>query len=508
MPSRPPRVALESPEDLSRSPPAASASGRRRWMLPAALAALVIFFVAMWVRSARTPVPAASVTGDGEAVPRPANVGAIRGKPDIVILLADNLGYGEIACYGGPRMVATPRIDALAAEGLRLTNFNVEIWCSPSRSALMTGRYGVRSGTDQVATSGPKGMVEWEVTLAELLSARGYATAEYGKWHLGDQDGRFPTDQGFDEWYGVPITWDEGTITAKGYIPADSPPPILECSRGQKARQVKILDPEVGRLIDRELTDKAVAWIQRNAQAGRPFLLYVPMTAVHRPVYSHPDFTGKSGGGPIGDAVMGMDFNVGLIADAIKQAGIEDNTILVFASDGGPDLKPWKGSSGPWRGYLDSALEGALRAPCIIRWPGHIPAGRVSNEIVHITDLFTTLARAAGAEVPTDRAIDGVDQMDFFTGKQETSNRVGFPVYAYGHLYAVKWGDWKMHYVRKAKNLYNVRTDPREEQSVYWAHTEMDAPMHKIVLDFEASLAKYPLIVPGTPDPYRPPKNR
>jgi arylsulfatase len=467
---------------------------------------VAVFTTAMWLRSTLTPVPPAPLANVGDTVPRTAHPGAAHGKPNIVIILADNLGYGEVACYGGARMVPTPRIDHLAAEGLRLTNFNVEIWCSPSRSALLTGRYGVRSGTDQVATSGPKGLVEWEVTLAELLSARGYATAAFGKWHLGDREGRLPTDQGFDEWYGVPNTWDEGTLTTKGYIPAATPSPVLECVKGRTARQVKILDSEAGRMIDRDLTGKSVAYIERNARAGRSFFLYVPMTAVHRPVYSHPDFTDKSGAGPIGDAVMGMDFNVGLILDAVMQAGIEDNTIFIFASDDGPDLKPWKGNAGPWSGYLDTAREGSLRTPCIIRWPGHVPAGRVSNEIVHITDLFTTLARAAGAGVPTDRAIDGVDQMSFFTGKQETSNREGFPVYAYGHLYAVKWHDWKMHYVRKAKNLYNVRTDPREEQSVYWSHTEVDAPMQQIVTDFEASLVKYPLIVPGAPDPYRPPR--
>ncbi len=451
-------------------------------------------------------------------VAKPELSGAAQEKPNIVIILADNLGYGELACYGSVRMVGTPRIDSLAAEGLRLANFNVESWCSPSRSALLTGRFGVRSGTDSLAASGPKGMVQWEVTLAELLSARGYATAHYGKWHLGDQEGRFPTDQGFDEWYGIANSWDEGMITSKpDYIPKEADMPyILEGIKGQKTQEVGIFDVEAGRMIDRELTDKSVAYIQRNAQAKRPFFLYVPIAAVHRPVYSHPDFTDKSGAGLIGDAVMGMDFNVGLILDAIKQAGIEDNTIFIFASDNGPDFgDPWRGTAGPWNGSFKTAMEGSLRTPCIIRWPGRIPAGRVSNEIVHITDLFTTLARAAGAKVPNDRAIDGVDQMDFFTGKQEKSNREGFPVYAYGHLYAVKWHDWKMHFVWRPlatlepetiRKLFNLRSDPKEEVDVFWQNTWTQAPIEKIATDFEATLAKYPLIAPGTPDPYRLPK--
>lgn len=186
------------------------------------------------------------------AEPKPSGTG----KPNILLILADNLGYGELSCYGGVRMVATPRIDKLATEGLRLTNFNVEAWCSPSRSALLTGRYGIRSGMDQVSP-GLQGMVQWEITLAELLSARGYATALYGKWHLGEQDGRYPTDQGFDEWYGIQRSWDAGMITATpGYIPkAADMPFILEGVKGKKTQQGDIFDAEVGERIDSVLTD-------------------------------------------------------------------------------------------------------------------------------------------------------------------------------------------------------------------------------------------------------------
>lgn len=234
------------------------------------------------------------------------------------------------------------------------------------------------------------------------------------------------------------------------------------------------------------------------------------------PVYCLPGFVDKSGAGLIGDAVMEMDSNIGRILDAVEQAGIADNTIFMFTSDNGPEYRdPWRGTAGPWTGCYNTAMEGSLRTPFIIRWPGHFPGGRVSNEIVHITDLFTTLARAAGAAVPTDRAIDGVDQMDFFTGKQEKSNRDSFPVYLAGALYAVKWGDWKLHYLWKPvadaqpenlRRLFNLRRDPKEETNVFWQNTWVDERIDKIVAEFMTDLDKHPLIKPGTPDPYHPPK--
>jgi arylsulfatase len=195
--------------------------------------------------------------------------------------------------------------------------------------------------------------------------------------------------------------------------------------------------------MEATITDRAVAFIKRNAAAGRPFYAYVSSSMVHMPVLPNPTFVGKTGNGDWADCLAEMDYRTGQILDAIKEAGIEDNTLVIFASDNGPEgTDPWEGDSGPWRGTYFTAMEASLRAPFIIRWPGKVPASRVSNEIVHIVDMFPTLARVGGAPVPKDRPIDGVDQLDFFLGKQENSNREGFPAFVADQLTAVKWRNW------------------------------------------------------------------
>jgi arylsulfatase A-like enzyme len=457
-------------------------------------------------------------------------------KPNIVFMLMDNLGYGELGVYGGGvlRGAPTPRIDTLASEGMRLTNFNVEAQCTPSRSALMTGRFAIRSGTYEVPIGGPlDGLTEWEVTIAELLSGQGYATGMWGKWHLGSVEARLPTNQGFDEWYGIPRSYDEALWPslneAKGMwpsvgnkqgwnekiVPAE---PIYEARKGEKPRQVAKLDLDKRRTMEAEITSHAVDFIKRKASENKPFYAYVSFSLMHIPTLPNPEFAGKTGNGDWADCLAEMDYRTGQILDAIKQAGIEDNTIVIFASENGPEATdPWQGDSGPWRGTYFTAMEASLRAPFIIRWPGKVPAGRVSNEIVHIVDTYTTLAHVGGAEVPKDRAIDGVDQMDFFLGKQETSNREGFPAYVADRLTAVKWRNWKMHLI-KQDNMYdvpqklplpklnNLLADRKEERDVIAFNSWVTFPMVKIVGEFEASLKKYPLIKVGTPDPYTPPE--
>ena len=396
-------------------------------------------------------------------------------KPNIVLLLADNLGYGELGVYGGGilRGAPTPRIDRLAAEGFRLLNFNVEAQCTPSRSALMTGRFPIRSGTYQVPRGGvPDGLTLWEVTLAQLLSAQGYATGIWGKWHLGSTEPRFPTNRGFDEWYGIPRTYNEALWmdlndthslwpsvgSQQGWDPRRvAPQPIYEARAGEKSRKVADLDVEHRRNMDKEITTRAVEFIKRNARAGRPFFAYVPFSLVHTPTLPNSEFAAKTGNGDWADCLAEMDYRTGQILDAIKAAGIENGTIVIFTSDNGPEAThPWEGDSGPWRGTYFTAMEASLRAPFMIRWPGKIPVGRVSNEVVHIVDLFTTLARAGGASIPKDRPIDGVDQMDFFLGKQEKSNREGFPAYVADRLQAVKWRNWKVHLIWQEK-MYATR---------------------------------------------------
>jgi arylsulfatase len=453
------------------------------------------------------------------AAPQEAPVNAK--PPNIVFMLADNLGYGELGCYGGGvlRGAATPRIDRLAGEGLRLLNYNVEAQCTPSRSALMTGRHPMRSGTMRVNRGGgPYGLTQWEQTLAEVLSERGYATGHFGKWHLGEIEGRYPTNQGFDEWYGIPNSTSESTwTTATGFdAKVSKVPHILEGKKGEKTRQVEVYDVKSRRLIDTEITRRTIDFMKRSVKADKPFYAYVPFTLVHYPTLAHPDFAGKTGYGEFADSLAEMDHHAGQIIDAVKELGIDKNTIVVFTSDNGPEeMLPWRGWAGPWAGSYFTAMEGSLRAPFVIRWPGQVPVGRTSNEIVHEVDTFTTLARVAGAELPKDRIIDGVDQSDFFIGKQEKSNREGFPCYVADTLHAVKWRHWKVHFVwqeymfdppQRLPNprMHNLIEDPRERTSVAPMNTWVWHPAFKIADDFQASLKKEPPIPPGTPDPYVP----
>lgn len=455
-------------------------------------------------------------------------------KPNIVFMLMDNLGYGELGVYGGGilRGAPTPNIDTLASQGMRLLNFNVEAQCTPSRSAFMTGRFSIRSGTYEVPIGGvPDGLTQWEVTLPQLLSAQGYATGMWGKWHLGSALARLPSNRGFGEWYGIPRTYDEAMWPSlnetnsmwpsvgdkQGWNAKVVPPePIYDARKDEKPRVVGTLDLENRRTMEAEITNRTVDFIKRNASAAKPFFAYVSFSLMHMPVLPNPEFAGKTGNGDWVDCLAEMDFRVGRILDAIKQAGIEDNTLVVFASDNGPEAtNPWQGDSGPWRGTYFTAMEASLRAPFIIRWPGKVPAGRVNNEIVHIVDMYTTLARVGGAEVPKDRPIDGVDQTDFFLGKKETSNREGFPAYVADRLTAVKWRNWKVHFIKQDSvydvpeklplpKVINLLTDLKEERDVGAYNTWVADPVTKIVGEFEASLKKYPPIKVGTPDPYTP----
>ncbi len=444
-------------------------------------------------------------------------------RPNIVFIMADNLGWGELGVYGGGalRGAPTPRLDAFAAQGMRLQNFNVEVSCAPSRAALMTGRFGIRTGNNRSGETGKRhGLVRWEVTTGQLLSQQGYATALYGKWDLGDEQGRYPNDRGFDEWYGIPRSSNEAmNRQSPGYDPAVTQLEyVLEGRKGEETRQVKEFDIAARREIDTELTRRAVGFIKRQSAAKRPFYAYVPLTQVHYPTLPSRAFDGRTGNGSFADAVVETDHHVGEILDAIDKAGVAGNTIVVFCSDNGAESRrPWQGSSGVWSGYYRSAREGSLRAPFLIRWPGRIAPG-VNNEIVHIVDIAPTLARVAGAAMPTDRPVDGVDQLDFFLGQKAKSNREGFPIFQRGELTAVKWRNWK-YYVVLQENadtptvrpdkplLYNVLWDPKEETP---RNTELEdawvLPKLREMLDeAKASLVAYPPIAAGAADPYMPP---
>jgi len=442
--------------------------------------------------------------------------------PNIVLILADNLGWGELGCYGGGalRGAPTPRIDRLASEGLRFLNFNVESDCVPTRSALMTGRHPIRTGALQSVPAGlPQGIHPWEITLAQLISGRGYATAMFGKWHLGDREGRYPKDRGFDQWYGIPRTTNESMFTSTpGFDPSVVEiPHVMEGRSGEPARNVEVYDLEMRRRIDAELVARSNDFMRRQSKTKKPFFLYVPLTQLHYPTIPHRDFIGKTGWGEFADSMAEMDHRVGQILDEIDALQLREDTVVFFGSDNGPEFRrPWRGTAGPWVGTYHTAMEGSLRVPFMLRWPGRVPAGVVTDEIVHVTDLYPTLARVVGARAPTDRPIDGVDQLDFFLGRQPKSNREGFVYYIKNEMRAVKWRQWKMHLVWETEPnvgpirletpwIFNLIQDPKEESDIGYQNANwVRGPMLRLIRNFQESLKQHPPIPPGAPDDFVP----
>ena len=452
-------------------------------------------------------------------------------KPNIVLVLMDNFGWGELGTYGGGvlRGAPTPRIDSLADEGMKLLNFNVEAQCTPSRAALLTGRYAVRTGNGSVPIgAGVYGLTRWEYTMAEMLSDAGYETAMFGKWHLGDSKGRYPTDQGFDEWYGIPNSsdeswWPDSDLFREGIHPQVKPEPVMQARRGRDPKKVAVYDSAKRLIIDREATDKAIDYMRRKAAGDKPFFLFIPYTQTHMPVEPEPKWKGKTGNGHWADVLAQTDHYVGELLDTVDKLNIRDNTIFIFTADNGPEaLAPHQGFGGPWRGSYFTGLEGSLRVPFLIRWPGKVPAGVVSNEIVHEMDVFTTLATFAGAKVPDDRIIDGLDQSKFFLRKQDKSNRESVIIYVGDDIYGVKWRNWKM--VTKELDagfgvptksysiplFYNLHLDPKEQFPMQEAEKSLWVryPASEALIEHVATFRKEPAIPPGTPDPYKPEKRR
>jgi arylsulfatase A-like enzyme len=364
----------------------------------------------------------------------------------------------------------------------------------------------------------PQGIIPWEVTLGQLMKSRGYATGCFGKWHLGDREGRYPKDRGFDEWYGIPRTSNESMFTsAPGYDPEAVPPPyVMEGRVGELARNLHVYDLEARRSIDGEITQRAIDFIQRTTQSRQPFFAYVPITHLHYPTLPHRDFAGRTGAGDFADSMVEMDHRVGQLLDVVAQLGITEETLFIFGSDNGPEFRrPWRGTAGPWVGTYHTSMEGALRVPFIMRWPGKIEPAKVTNEMVHIVDLYPTLAHVVGAEVPNDRPIDGIDQLDFLLGKQEKSAREGFVYYIKQELRAAKWRDWKMHMIWEPEPndgpkhlesplLFNLVRDPKEETDLNTEASWARGPIRRMIHAFQESLKTHPAIPPGAPDDYLP----
>ncbi|MEW6158233.1 MAG: sulfatase [Verrucomicrobiota bacterium] len=360
--------------------------------------------------------------------------------PNVVLIFCDDLGFGDLSCYGN-RQIKTPNLDRMAREGMRFTRAYVpQAVCSASRAALLTGCYPNRVGI--LGALGPNskiGIHDDEITLAELFKSRGYATAIYGKWHLGHHPQFLPTRHGFDDYFGLPYSndmWPRHPTAAPGTYPDL---PLLE---GEKTIQ---LDPDQ-RTLTRSYTERAVQFIERNK--ARSFFLYVPHSMPHVPLFVSPSFQGKSRAGLFGDVLLEIDWSVGEILKALRKHRIDRHTLVLFTSDNGPWLSYGNhaGSAGPFREGKGTTFEGGVRVPFLARWPGKIPAGRTCDEAVTTMDLWPTFARFIGAELPRDRILDGKDIGPLLMAKPGAkSPHENFYYYWGRELQAVRQGKWKLH---------------------------------------------------------------
>lgn len=372
--------------------------------------------------------------------------------PNFVIIFADDLGYADLGCYGA-KDIQTPNLDRMAAEGLRFTSFYAaQAVCSASRAALLTGCYPNRIGI--LGALGPNsktGIHAQELTIAEVLKPRGYATAIYGKWHLGDAPQFLPTRHGFDEYFGLPYSNDMWPFHPD-YV---NLPPDAQRNRGYpdlpliENERVAItpMTAEHQAHLTTWYTERAVGFIERHK--SRPFFLYVPHAMPHVPLYVSDQFKGKSKAGLYGDVIMEIDWSVGEILAALRRNGLDDRTLVIFTSDNGPWLLYGNhaGSALPLREGKGTMFDGGVRVPCIARWPGRIPSGVVSSEIATTMDLLPTLARLAGTEPPNDRLLDGRDIWPLLSGQPGAQTPHEAFYYYWGRdLQAVRSGKWKLHF--------------------------------------------------------------
>lgn len=380
-------------------------------------------------------------------------------RPNVVIIYTDDQGYGDIGVQGA-RGYPTPNLDRMAAEGMRFTDFYVAApVCSASRAALLTGCYPTRTGIQGALPPKSKtGLNPDETTLAEMLKTKGYATAMYGKWHLGDHPDLLPVKQGFEEYLGLPYSndmWPDHPTAKKGFYP---PLPLIENST--------VIDAEVTGDDQAALTtryaERAVKFI--GAHKAGPFFLYVAPAMPHVPLYVSDKFKGKSAQGLYGDVIMEIDWAVGEILTALKTHGLDDQTLVIFASDNGP----WSvfgnhaGSAGPFRESKGTCWEGGIRVPCLMRWPGKIPAGTVCREMAGTIDVLPTVAALTGAALP-EKKIDGKDISALLRGESGARSPHKSLVFYYGNheLQALRSGKWKLMLPHTYRTIEQAGADGR-----------------------------------------------
>jgi arylsulfatase A len=451
-----------------------------RSVLPVAFAVVALTLPSSWLRAADAPV-----------------------KPNIVLILMDDMGYGDIGPFNPRTKNRTPHLDRMAREGMKLTSFYAAPVCTPSRAQVLTGCYAKRVSLPAVIfPAAPVGLSADEATVAGLLKKQGYATMAIGKWHVGDQPEFLPTQRGFDHYLGLPYSNDMGgEWDGAPDAPQGQRKPPLPLVRDDKV--IETLKPADQDRLTERYTDEAVKFLR--AHKDEPFFLYLPHTAVHVPLHPGKDFRGQSANGTYGDWVEEADASTGRVLDTLRELKLDEKTLVVFTSDNGPWLTQGKngGEAGPLRGGKGGIYEGGMREPTIVWWPGHVAAGSTSDAVAGNIDLLPTFVNLAGGTVPADRKIDGADLSPLLLGKTMDSPRAAHYYFNGNRLEAVRSGPWKLAIAPQSENvgkpkeeekapfvpkLYNLDTDIGEKTDVAEKHPDVVKRLQELVTKMDGDL--------------------
>jgi arylsulfatase A-like enzyme len=439
-------------------------------------------------------------------------------QPNIILINIDDLGYAEVGAFGSKN--ATPHLDRMAKEGMKLTSHYAAPVCSPSRAAMMTGCYPKRSLPipGVLFPAGAVGLNPAEVTVAEVLREHGYATACIGKWHLGDQPEFLPLAQGFDHYFGIPYSNDMGPrsegsksnpgkpvppaveVASSGVDPkkygggetglkGNSQPPLPMLDDHNVIERVKAAEQHT---MTRRYTERAVKYIRDHRE--KPFFLYFPHNAVHFPLYPHHDYIGQSGKGLLGDWVREVDWSVGQVLDTLRDLKLDSNTLVIFTSDNGGPLNQGADNT-PLRGGKGSTLEGGIRVCTLAWWPGKIAAGSETKAITAHMDWLPTFAAVGGGKAPSDRKLDGRDISPLILGKKDATGHDVFHYYRGFDLEAVRSGPWKLHLAKK--ELYNLETDIGEAKNIAAEHPDQVTRLQTLAEAMKADLGDKTATAPG-----------
>ena len=429
-------------------------------------------------------------------------------KPNVIIIFADDLGYGDLGCYGS-KINQTPTLDKMADEGKKFSNFYVSSpVCSPSRASLKTGCYpqrisfGTFDGLRVLFPGQGIGLSNEEKTVAKTFKESGYSTKIIGKWHCGDQEDFLPTNHGFDSYFGIPYSNDMGRqVKIKDYIPNDSS--LHKITEWDRPPLPLVRDKEViqeqpdQRSIAERYTEDAVKFMRENKET--PFFLYLAHMQVHLPLYAAEKFVKESKNGDYGACVASIDWSTKVIFDELKELGIDENTIVIFTSDNGSRLQNQGGSNGNLRGGKGQTWDGGQRVPCIIRWPRKINKGQQTDALSTTMDFLPSITKLIGGDLPSKK-IDGIEMSDLFFSNENSSKRDSFLYYNEDELEAIRYKNWKLHFKKEDKlinELYDLDSDISEKVNLYSSHKEIVSKLSTLADEFRKSLGDKYLDIKG-----------